>query len=79
MHIWMALDPENVRVLVQAREFADGDFPIGLRGVGWPRAELDVDDEDYRRLLAGEVTDKEADALHRGWWRNAGGEHPWPE
>jgi hypothetical protein len=80
VHIWMALDPETRRVLTQSREFADGDFPPGLRGVGWPRREADVPGELYARLLTGGPDPAEQDRLHRDWWdaARAEAEPRWP-
>ena len=80
IHIWMAIDPETRRVMVQAREFADGDFPRGLRGVGWPMRELDVDAATWDGILANKIIEDEADTVHRSWWNAAArpGQPAWP-
>ena len=83
-HIWMAMDPEDRRILVQSREFIDGDFPPGLRGLRWPRREADVSDEEYElmmRGLVGGMTGREMDELHVRWWDAARGDGDplWPD
>lgn len=77
MDVFMALDPETLRVMFQSHDFGDGDFPPGLRGAGWPRRVGQVDDVTWERLLAGELTGAEQDALHRETWTESG-ETPWP-
>lgn len=80
-HVWLALDPETRRVLVQSREWGDGDFPPGLRGLDWPRRELDVDQADLDAILAGSIDFAAVDQLHRSWWNEAGPEDgpQWPD
>lgn len=80
VHLWLALDPETRRVLVQNREFGEGDFPPGLRGNGWPQRQLDAPADEFEAILAGTVSDSELDRLHRTWWNQAGreGEPTWP-
>jgi hypothetical protein len=77
----MACDPETRRVLIQTREFGEGDFPPGLRGAGWPQRELDVPTEEVDAILAGGLSGKQLDRLHRAWWDEAGDEEDplWPE
>ena len=79
-HLWLALDPETRRVLVQDHEFADGDFPAGLRGLDWPRRELDVPASQLAGILDGSLSGAEVDRLHRDWWDQARGEGDpmWP-
>ncbi|WP_394620958.1 hypothetical protein JNUCC0626_18245 [Lentzea sp. JNUCC 0626] len=77
IHVWLALDPEDRRVLVQAREFAEGDFPRGLRGLDWPVREADVDETTWAALLSGELTPEEQNAFHRTLWTE-NGDTPWP-
>lgn len=70
-HVWLALDPETRRVTAQTREWGDGDFPRGLRGVGWPRRETDVPAEALTQIARAEITPDEVDQLHRQWWDDA--------
>lgn len=77
MHVWMALDPQTYRVMVQGREFADGDFPGGLRGANWPRREGTVDPAVWESLLEGALSPEDQDALHRDLWTGSG-DTPWP-
>lgn len=70
-HVWLAKDPETGRVTAQARDWQDGDFPPGLRGQGWERRELDVEDDTWRELLDGRRTPREQDDLHLDWWARA--------
>lgn len=79
VHLWLALDPQTRRVFFQPREFDDGNFPRGLRGVGWPRRELDVPAADWARFCDG-VPPAEQDLMHRAWWdeARADGEPEWP-
>lgn len=81
VHVWLALDPEERRVMVHPREWSDGDFPRGKRGVGWPRRELDVDAALLEALLRAECTPEEQDRIHRQWWDDAAmeGDPLWPE
>lgn len=80
MKIYMAIDPETRRVLVQDREFADGDFPPGLRGLDWPRRTLDVPKQTVTKLRRGTTDGEQADRLHRVWWDKARGpkDPAWP-
>lgn len=79
--VYMAMDPETRRVLVQTREFSDGDFPRGVRGAGWPRRVGDVQKRLLDKLLAGKLTSEAQDALHRDWWDRARPEGAplWPQ
>lgn len=79
-HIWLAMDAETRRVLVQDREFSEHDFPPGLRGAGWPQREHDVPTEKFQAILAGGMSGRELDRLHRSWWDEAGEEEDplWP-
>ncbi|MDT8915768.1 hypothetical protein [Amycolatopsis sp. PS_44_ISF1] len=76
-HVFLALDPETQRVLMQTREIGDEDLPRGLRGLGWARREADVEDDRWDALLAGELTPAEQDDLHRAAWTENGAA-PWP-
>lgn len=80
MILWLALDPETRRVTAQAREFRDGDFPPGLRGAGWPRAQINAGNGVLDRILDGSMEGHEVDASHRGWWNAAQtkGKPQWP-
>lgn len=80
-HIWLAMDTETCRVLAQSHEWSDGDFPPGPRGAGWPRRELDVDQQVWDDLLVARMSGKEQDVVHRAWWdeARADGEPLWPE
>lgn len=75
--VWLAMDPETGRVLLQPREFADGDFPRGLRGRDWPTRTGELDQKTWDQLLAGELTPPEQDDLHRDLWTKNGAT-PWP-
>lgn len=77
VRVYMALDPETLRVLFQEREFADGDFPRGLRGLDWPKREAEIPAEDWKQLLAGGLPPDEQDQLHREVW-SENGDTPWP-
>lgn len=77
MKIWMALDPETLRVTMQPTEFSDGDFPRGLRGQGWPIREGSVDPDSWGTLLAGSLSPAEQDRLHRETWNDSGAA-AWP-
>jgi len=81
MRVWMAMDPESRRVMVQAREFSDGDFPPGLRGLGWPTRQADVDAKVYDKILAATLSDDTVDYYHRKWWDDVRkeGEPMWPD
>ncbi len=77
IHVWLALDPDTLRVTMQDREFSDGDFPRGLRGVDWPQREGEIPEETYAAILSGDLPGKEVDAIHRTLWTK-GGETAWP-
>jgi hypothetical protein len=79
-HVWLVQDPETFRVAILTHEPADGDFPHGLRGVGWPVREADIPAADLARVLRAEATPAEQDDLHRSWWSQAApeGTDPWP-
>lgn len=81
MQIWMAMDPETRRILVQNQDFSEGDFPPGPRGMHWPRRTNDVHQQIYEELMAANVTPAGQDSLHRYWWDEARGEGEplWPE
>jgi hypothetical protein len=76
----MALDLETRRVLVQDRDFGEGDFPPGLRGAGWPQRTLEVPAAEFAAILEGSISGSEVDRLHRDWWDRARGEGDpmWP-
>lgn len=83
MHVWLAMDtypaPEGGeeylnRVTMQTTEFGPFDFPPGKRGNYFETREAEVDEETYRRLLVGELTSEEQDALHRDAWNQTEGE-----
>lgn len=70
-HVWMAMDPETRRVLVQEREFRAEDFPPGPRGRDWPRREADVDKGLFTKVVNGSTDAPglpSSDRLHRDWW-----------
>lgn len=75
-HVWMALDPETLRVLIQPQDFSEGDFPLGLRGTGWPTREGEIDDEIWQSILRAEIPPVEQDQIHRDLWSQYG--EPWP-
>ncbi len=77
MRVWMAMDPENSRITMQDREFGDGDFPPGLRGLDWPLREGTVADHDWANIMAGVLTGDEVNAIHRNCWTE-NGDTPWP-
>lgn len=77
MRVWMALDPETSRVLLQDRELGDGDFPLGLRGLAWPTREGELHDDAYAAIMAGGLTPDQINDIHRACW-TANGETPWP-
>lgn len=77
VHVFMALDPETLRVLMQTAEFADGSFPRGLRGIDWPIREGDVPASEWARLLSGGMTPDEQHDFHRDTWTQ-NGETAWP-
>ena len=78
MHVWLALDPETLRVTMQDREFSDGCLPRGLRGVGWSFREAEIDPDVYAAIGANELSGPEVDAVHRDLW-TAAGLTAWPE
>lgn len=77
IEIWMAMDPETFRVLMQNREFQDGDFPPGLRGSGWEMRKGEISEQKYRDLLDSKFSNEETDALHRDLWSDSG-KTKWP-
>lgn len=77
MHVWLAMDPETDRVVMQDREFDDGNFPRGRRGRDWARREADIDEDQWARLLAGQLPPDEQDQLHQETWTKSG-ETAWP-
>lgn len=77
IHVYMAMDLETKRVLMQTEEFSEGSFPRGQRGAGWPVRQGDAPREAWERILNGKMPDEENDRLHRAIW-NASGETPWP-
>lgn len=82
MRLWLALDPETRRVTAQPREFDDHSFPRGLRGIGWPQRQTEVDADVWTELLTGRMSNAEVDRLHREWWdqaRTNPDEALWPE
>lgn len=81
MHVYMAMDPETRRVLVQTREIGEFDFPPGPRGVGWPQREGELDDDIMAAALSGTLSGPELDKVHREAWNRAGGpdDPDWPE
>lgn len=74
----MALDPETLRVLLQLREFSDGDFPPGRRGLGWSVRQGEVSEAELVRVLDGSISADANDNFHREAWSHAGAT-PWPE
>lgn len=82
-HVWMALDPEELRIFVQLHPWGEGDFPPGPRGSGWPRREYDVPKQTYTKLMkagSGGVDNDRQDEWHRRWWNEADPDGPpWPE
>lgn len=78
MHVFMAMDPETLRVTMQDTEFSDGSLPRGLRGLGWSFRQADVPDEVYEAVLDGSLTGREVDEFHRSAW-SAAGATPWPD
>lgn len=75
--IWMALDPETCRVMLHDREFDDGSFPRGPRGLSWPIRRVEIDEDTWAALLAGALSPDEQDDLHRTLWTENGAT-PWP-
>jgi len=73
----MAMDPETRRITMQDREFAEGDFPLGLRGLDWPIRMGEISDEDWAKMLAGTLSNDEVNVLHRATWTKNGAT-PWP-
>lgn len=76
--VWLTLDPESLRVTMQNREFQDGDFPRGIRGVGWPIREGKIEAEVYERVMTGNLPSEENDKIHRDLW-SKNGPTEWPE
>lgn len=72
VHLWLAQDPETGRVSAQPREWSDGDFPRGARGLGWPRREIDVPVQTWSKMLRATWTPDQQDRLHQQWWGQAG-------
>jgi hypothetical protein len=68
VQVWLAKDPETGRVLAQDHEWQDGDFPPGPRGRGWPRREVDVDPEEWQRMMEADMTGDDMDEAHLRWW-----------
>ena len=77
IHVWLALDPETLRVTMQDREFSDGDFPSGLRGLDWPIREADIPEEIWQGILSNSLTGDEINAAHRNAWTENGAT-AWP-
>lgn len=79
--VWLAMDPETRRVLVQDREFDEGSFPRGLRGQSWPQRTTEVSKGTFTKLLRSTMTPGDMDTRHRRWWDQAAGpgEPPWPD
>lgn len=78
MKVWLALDPETLRVTMQDREFGDSDFPRGLRGQGWATREGEIDEEVYKEILSGNMPPEENDKIHRELW-SENGKTDWPD
>ncbi len=81
MRVYMAMDPETRRVLLQTREFGEFDFPRGIRGAGWPQREGELTDDVMEAVLGGTLGGRELDRIHRETWNRAGGpdDPDWPE
>ena len=77
MRVWMTMDPETRRVALQDREFGDGDFPPGLRGLGWPQREGELHDDAYAAIMEGGLTAEQINDIHRTCW-SQNGDTPWP-
>lgn len=75
--VWMAMDPETFRVFIQNREFQDGDFPRGLRGLNWEQRRGQMDESTYLAMLSGELGGTEVDKIHRDLWSESG-DTVWP-
>lgn len=76
MHVWMALDPETHRVLMNPTEITRDQLPRGLRGEGWEIREGRVDPALYADVLAAQLSDEETDDFHRTAWTE-NGDTPW--
>lgn len=79
MIIWLALDPRTLRVTAQDREFSDGDFPPGRRGLGWSIRSLEVPAQTWTKLMRATYSPSAQDDLHRRWWVEAGGDDVWKD
>ncbi len=77
IRVWLALDPETRRVTMQDREFGEGDFPLGLRGLGWPIRLAEISEDEWDAILAGDLTGDAVDRIHRAAWTEAGPSE-WP-
>lgn len=77
MRVWMAMDPESHRVLLQDRELGETDFPIGLRGLDWPTREGELHDDAFRAILEGGLTPDQINDIHRTAWTQNGAT-AWP-
>lgn len=77
MRVWMAMDPETSRITMQDREFGDGDFPRGLRGLSWPIRQGEIPANVWADIMAGVLTGPEIDEIHRACWTE-NGDTPWP-
>lgn len=75
--VWMAMDPETSRVLIQDREFQIYDFPPGLRGLNWETRTAKIDESTYENILAGKLSNDHVDLIHRLLWTENGEDH-WP-
>lgn len=55
MDAWLALDPETERIVIQNREFDDGGFPRGTRGLGWPVKKIEILEDNFNDILSGKL------------------------
>lgn len=77
MQVWLALDPETLRVVASPTEFDDNSFPRGLRGSGWPIRVAETTEEEWQAMLTCQMSNEESNAYHKDLWTQSG-ETPWP-
>lgn len=77
MDVWLALDPETHRVVMQDREFLHHDLPSGLRGLNWEKRKAKISKKLYEHLLGPDFDWDDSDRIHRELWSNSG-DTPWP-
>lgn len=73
MHVWLAKDPKTGRIVMQAREFGEGNFPPGdqFRGAIWPILEGEIPEDVWAQMMSGQLPADEQDRIHRELWMAA--------